>query len=205
MKTAFTQTKKLSKYYETLKNYKTVLWDVDGTLISNSLSCHYWSWRQAFKKYGIDPNIINAKDMGIYIGGIFKKYNIHECMQEALYKEKNRIFSEQVYEPNTDAINFINNNNIDFFIISNASKTSINNIIDGFNEQSKCFNRDLFIDKNKFIDILTREDVEDKKPSIDFWYLLNEKHTLKEPICYVGDHHTDKEFAEKCCIDFFKV
>ncbi|MEM4331091.1 MAG: HAD family hydrolase [Candidatus Pacearchaeota archaeon] len=186
------------KFKERIKNYKVIIFDLDGTLI-NSLPFHLLSFKEVLKEKKVRVNDKKLKNLiGISTELIFrqlkKEYKIKESIEEL--KKRRRV----IY------FNLINNKNILFpYTLKILKKLKKNYKISlATNSSRELLQKTLNKKFLKLFDIIiTLEDVKYGKPSPNqLLFIKRILHLQREECLFIGDSKYDAIAAKKAGIDF---
>ena len=178
---------------------KCLIIDFDDTLVS-TISVHAESWRRSLervlnKEISIE-SILSDINYGMEV--IFKKYQLTSVEIKLAEKYKKEIFSKNIHKTKVNKLLlWVCENGLfeKIYIASNSSRENVDKIMNYHD-----------INPNLFEGIVTRDDVENKKPHPDMAHLIFQNNIYsEEEYLMVGDSEVDATFARKNNIECILV
>jgi len=171
---------------------RCLILDFDDTLVS-TIETHADSWRHALERVlnrDIPLSTIMA-DINYGMDVLLKKYQLTKVESNLAQNYKREIFSKNLYKTKVNQLLLwiIKNSKFEKVIIaSNSSKENVDRIMAYHN-----------ISHNLFDMIVTRDDVQNKKPHSDMADLIFKTYPKYKPkdFLMVGDSEVDSTFALK--------
>lgn len=172
---------------------KCLIMDFDDTLVK-TIDVHADSWRHALERVlnrEIPIESIHA-DINYGMDILLKKYQLTEEESQLAQKYKKEIFAKNIHKTRVnELLLYIVENNIfeKYFIASNSSRENIDKIMAYHS-----------IDPNMFSMILSRDDVNEKKPHPEMGKIIFDTYAdiyNKTDYLMIGDSEVDLTFARK--------
>jgi len=178
---------------------KCLIIDFDDTLVS-TIDTHADSWRRSLERVLNREISIESilSDINYGMDVLLKKYQLTPSEIKQAQKYKKQIFSKNLHKTKVNKLLLWICENGSFekiYIASNSSRENVDKIMSYHD-----------INPHLFDGIITRDDVENKKPHPDMADLIfNNNIYTKEEYLMVGDSEVDSTFARKNNIECILV
>lgn len=178
-----------------IHNKTHVIFDFDLTI--GKVVIDWWGWQDAMARIIQKHNPDFKYKKGDRIDGLLNdKIRIHgDNLRQDFWKANSDYEQKHAtgFEPNPEIVNFIKNSKLKMYIFSSNSKATLNKALTGFGIL------------NKFIKIVSRDDVDYIKPDTDGFKYILDKSIPIEKYLFVGDSVSDEKAAKSIGMDFYKV
>lgn len=178
---------------------KCLIIDFDDTLVS-TIDTHADSWRRSLERVLNKEISIESilSDINYGMDVLLKKYQLSPSEVKLAEKFKKQIFSKNLHKTKVNQLLlWICKNGLfeKIYIASNSSRENVDKIMSYHDISPQLFNG-----------IITRDDVENKKPHPDMAHLIfNENDYSEDEYIMVGDSEVDSTFARKNNIECILV
>jgi len=178
---------------------KCLIIDFDDTLVS-TIDTHADSWRRSLERVLNREISIESilSDINYGMDVLLKKYQLSPSEVKLAEKFKKQIFSKNLHKTKVNQLLLWVCENGSFekiYIASNSSRENVDKIMSYHDISPQLFNG-----------IITRDDVENKKPHPDMAHLIFNKNDYSEDeYIMVGDSEVDSTFARKNNIECILV